>query len=493
MKKRLPALLLAAAVSLVPVLGSCGTKPADDKSTTAGTQENTQPTTQEESYVFPEIDYGGAEFTVLNPINDWGFYTTLVHESMTGEILDDAIFQRNRLIEEKFNLVIKEVQEPIASTYKKIRTTVQAGEDAFDAMFAPGWSDNAAIGPLAVENMFYNLSEIPEMQLEEIWWNQTITQQAFIGKDKALYFAGNDINILALQGAWVVYFNEKKFEDLNLNRPYDLVKQGKWTLDEFQKLMKAGASLNGDDSFKWNPDGNSVYGYASYDGGGTLAMIYGSGERFIRMNDEGTPEFSLDTPRFFDVADKIAAMLSIEGEYASANDDKTGYYYEPMFSSGRALMVIAEIKAASRAHFKAMEDAYGILPIPKYDEAQEQYYNMQFRQCSVMTIPVTNQEPNKTGAVLDAWAYVSHRDVTPVFYNATISQKSLRNEESIEMLQIIRDSLFFDIGITFGWTSAMNTAIIAAIDKGQTDTASIIEKNKEKVLAEIQKTMDVVQ
>ena len=222
-------------------------------------------------------------------------------------------------------------------------------------------------------------------------------------------------------------------------------------------------------------------------------MIYGSGERFIRMNDEGTPEFSLETPRFFDVADKIASMLSIEGEYASANDDKTGYYYEPMFSSGRALMVIAEIKAASRSHMKAMEDAYGILPIPKYDEAQEQYYNMQFRQCSVMTIPVTNQEPNKTGAVLDAWAYVSHRDVTPVFYDATISQKSLRNEESIEMLKIIRDSLFFDIGITFGWTSAMNTAIIAAVDKGQTDTASIIEKNKEKVLAEIQKTMDVVQ
>ena len=64
----------------------------------------------------------------------------------------------------------------------------------------------------------------PEMKLDEIWWNQTITQQAFIGKDKALYFAGNDIDILALQGAWVVYFNERMFEDLSLTRPYDLVK-----------------------------------------------------------------------------------------------------------------------------------------------------------------------------------------------------------------------------------------------------------------------------
>jgi hypothetical protein len=129
--------------------------------------------------------------------------------------------------------------------------------------------------------------------------------------------------------------------------------------------------------------------------------------------------------------------------------------------------------------------------MPKYDEVQPDYYSVKTRQAYLLVIPSTNPEPNRTGAILDALAYVSYKDVTPVLYDVTISQKGLRNEESVEMLKLIRNTQYYDAGIIYGWTSALNNAIITDVDAGKSDIASTIEKNKNKVITGIQKTMDV--
>ena len=51
--------------------------------------------------------------------------------------------------------------------------------------------------------------------------------------------------------------------------------------------------------------------------------------------------------------------------------------------------------------------------------------------------------------MLDAASYLSYTDVLPVYYNVTIAQKGLRDDESIEMLGIIQSSRYFDIGRVF--------------------------------------------
>jgi hypothetical protein len=278
------------------------------------------------------------------------------------------------------------------------------------------------------------------------------------------------------------------FEDLKLERPYELVKSGKWTLDKFAELIKAGTRLGGDESFKWNAEGNSVYGYTSYEGG-TLALVLGSGERFIDKDNDGNPFLAIETQRFFDLSSKIASILGIEGEYVNANDaSQSGFHFEDIFMKGRALFTAAEFKAATR--FRVMEDAYGIVPMPKLEETQKDYYSTKTRQAYVCVIPVTNQDPNKTGAVLDALSYISYRDVTPVLYNVTISQKGLRNEESIEMLELIRNTQYYDAGVIYGWTSALNNALISALDKGNGDMVSILDKNRDKVNTKIQETLE---
>lgn len=490
MSKKFVALSLALLLLLISLLASCADSSQASSADKPDSTETTQPESEEETYAFPSIDLGGEDFTLLGTTTAWNFYEALDRESMTGEVLDDAIYNRNRLIEKNFNLKISVIEEIIDNVYSKISTAVNSGEDVYDVIFCPGWTgDSSYLGTYAAQHMFYDLSDIPEINLKGDWWSQKLRTEGALGKDGALYFAANDINIQTLQGTWCLFFNEKLFEDLGLERPYGLVKGGTWTFDKFAELVKAGANLNGDESFSWTADGNCVYGYTSFNAG-TLSLLIGSGERFIGRDEEGNPVLAIETQRFYDVATKVASLLGIEGYYVNANDSsQMAFHFEDIFMKGRALFTCAELKAASR--MRTMEDAYGIVPMPKYEEAQTDYYSAKTRQAYLMVIPVTNPEPNRTGAIMDAMAYLSYKDVTPVLYDVSLSQKGLRNEESIEMLKIIRDTQFYDVGIIYGWTSALNGMIITAVDEGKSDVASIIGKYTKQVNASIQKTMEV--
>ncbi|GHU38007.1 hypothetical protein FACS1894105_11170 [Clostridia bacterium] len=121
--------------------------------------------------------------------------------------------------------------------------------------------------------------------------------------------------------------------------------------------------------------------------------------------------------------------------------------------------------------------------------SRETYTNLTFFT-PVIVIPITNNRLDFTGAVLDAMAYVSNRDVTPVFFNVSVSQKQLRNDESVEMLELIRNSNSFDIGSAYGWTSDIYKEIRDALGQGKEfNLTSQIEKNKGIINAAIDKTM----
>jgi len=130
--------------------------------------------------------------------------------------------------------------------------------------------------------------------------------------------------------------------------------------------------------------------------------------------------------------------------------------------------------------------------MPKLNESQQEYHTLLINQTPVLVIPHTNPRIEFTGAVLDALAYVSNRDVTPVLFDVAVSQKQLRNAESIEMLEYTKNKGSFEIGIAYGWTNSFNEAIKTSVGEGKPmDIASQIDKNKDKINASIQKTLDL--
>ena len=457
----------------------------EEKSDTAG--ENPPDTAPGWEYAYPAADGGGRDFTFFSPIADWGYYTDIIRNEITGEILDDTIYNRNRFIEQQFNIELKAVERDIGEITGALRRVIASGDAAYDAAYVPAFF-GGNVGALINDNMLYNLYDIPAMNLDREWYNRTMLKEAALGKGRQVYYVGCDINIMTVQSVVFIYFNQDMMSDLGIELPYNAVREGKWTYDLFYQYMGYGTNLNGAESFRYDPNGQTTYGFAAH-GNGAMALFEGSGERFIFADPNGIPQLAIEGERFLNALGKVEDLLvnSPEGYFLYAADNP---HFETALKNGRSLMITGELKAADA--FRDMEATFGIAPMPKFDEYQENYFCHNHFGTPVLVVPNTNTEPDFTGAIIDAMAYLSAKDVTPVLFDVSVSQKRLRNEESIEMLQIIKNSGSFDVGSAYGWTTDFYNSIMSTLGMGRTfSAASQIERSRDKIIANIEKTMEI--
>src|SRR5699024_8706273 len=221
-----------------------------------GSTEETTTAPEEPEYEFADLDMQGADFTILNPTTTWGFYTYIDFEEATGDILDDTIYDRNTKLEELYNFNTVVVEEDIDSMTPLITNAVMAGDNSYQVTFPKC----TTIASLITDGYFYDLSKVPELQLDQPWWDQNVIEVSSLGPEKTLYYAATDFSLTGFDGTICIFINEDMLANLGGKMPYQLVRDGKWTLDEYYSLMKLGASLNGDDSYTWNANGSCTYG-----------------------------------------------------------------------------------------------------------------------------------------------------------------------------------------------------------------------------------------
>lgn len=495
MKQRVLAVLLAAMLTS-PLLFSCaGDTQTETTSTDTVGADTTTDATEEEGWQYPDVDYAGGEYRMLNFDQLWDMYIHMDATELTGEALNDALYNRNRAIEDKLNckIIEKELECDAANTVtlltNEAKTSIMSGSDDYDVMFLPISQDIS----LVTEGYLMDLNEIPQLQLQEDWWDQVVIDATTLnGK---LYFATGAINLMAYDSMWCLFFNENMMEERSMEKPYDLVREGKWTIDALTKYCTEVATLNDDDSFKWNKNGSCIWGISSHQNA-PGKMWFAAGVRCAEVQDNGEILFTLDKEQVFNVMDKLAVLLNGKNGNtlkASNNDfdvDAGGYYY--VFSTGRSLFLTAEIKAAQL--MRDMEDNFGIVPLPKYDEEQEGYSSNPTDAVFGFTIPTTNTKLDMTATISEVLAHDGQEKVVPVYYDTVVEHKGLRNEDSIEMLDIMRQYRDVDIAVLFNWyTSSMRTSINNKLFEGDNQVASTIASNKNAIQANIDKFMEYLE
>jgi len=156
---------------------------------------------------------------------------------------------------------------------------------------------------------------------------------------------------------------------------------------------------------------------------------------------------------------------------------------EEMFANDQVLFYSRYLCIIKK--YRDMETDFGILPYPKYDEAQKDYYSsVSPYGCSFVCVPVVVENPEMTGAVLEYMACESRDIVTPAYYDVTLQGKILRDEESTEMLDIILSSRVFDLGWYYE-IGGYHVDLLKLFYNSSLDFVSMYEKNKAKALEEI--------
>ncbi|MCI8387509.1 MAG: hypothetical protein HFE63_03465 [Clostridiales bacterium] len=480
--KRLLTLLLAAALALsAAACGSSDDKTPGDTTPQSSDTDTTAP--EDKDYLYYDgADLGGETFTVFNlEKNLWDMICLIQPDELTGEIVNDAIYNRNVLVKQKLNCEIEEVNSPnYEQMSSELGKLILADDDVYDAAYIP----MSTISTGVTEGYYQCLNDIDTIHLDESWWDQVLLSSTELNGRN--YFAQSSAHLMGWDSLWCIFFNEDMMDDLKLEYPYQLVRDGKWTLDKMQELSHAAANLNGDESFANTDASNCIYGCTTYDSM-FPKLLFGFNVEFVKMGDSGVPEVSCNTDAFINACQKLMKFISTEGDFLDAEvyDNTLKTHSQNIFANNRTLFLGYELKMAQI--FRTMESSFGILPFPKLDENQKSYRSTEVQHCAMFTIPVTNRNPEKVGLLFDALSFESDKSVLPSYFNVMVEQKGLRNDESIEMLNIIKETRSFDLGIAYSWTEGLEFDINYSLLNGNDEFASQIAAKLPKIQDKIDK------
>ncbi len=474
MKKRFWAGILALIALLVP-LTSC-----KKGSNEGGETKETIELDTSDGYDYGKLDCQNGDFTFLQCDEDrWNMKTVLAPEAdAQGDDISDAVYSRNAKIATIYNVNIKCINRDIYETGDFVRTQAMGGETAVDAAFVIG----SSVAALISEGLLNDISAMNDVQIYEPWWGQGLREDSQFGGASTLYYAQSDISLTAFDLTWCVAVNMDRITALDMENPYELVENKQWTIEKLLAMSKEGMSPNVDGTYTYTEGTDCIFGFTTYNNF-TLAALNGAGCFLTRKNDIGLPAFTGEGERFLDVVERYATAFHSDGMTAIANDE--GFHYEEMFADGRALFAGVEVKALTK--FRALEMHYGVIPVPLYDVNQERYYSTVNYLAPLLVIPNTNTDGNKTGRILDTMAYLSYKDVLPVYYVNNLSLKAVKDPESSKMLDIIRDTRCFETSLLYGWTEDFYLEVrdVLAGYVPNTSATSAIRKYRDTIIGKL--------
>jgi len=210
MKKSI-SLFLALLIALSGTLAGCseGTESSDTQPGSEGAAAETEITAEEGVLTkddLPEdLDFNGETITIHirngdngNPQGNCVMEMTV--EELTGDLLNDAIFNRNLAVNERLNVVINPYVSydwtGYGNSLAEIRASVNANEDTYDII--AGWG-SGNITSLALEGCFLPLDGVPYIDPEKPWWNQALINTTPLGGQT--FFITGEANMLTSLGS----------------------------------------------------------------------------------------------------------------------------------------------------------------------------------------------------------------------------------------------------------------------------------------------------
>jgi len=393
------------------------------------------------------LNFNGTEIRVLQRdyfggTDPWGQEIDV--ESETGDIVYDAVYRRTRSVEERLNVKISTIKTPGGWGERdqfmgRVRNSVKAGTDDYDVIAGFYYY----IVTLAPEGILYNLNKVPYLNPDAIWWSADMAEQMTI--DGKSYFISGDLSLTFLMKIFVTYFNKKMAEDMNLENLYQTVLNGNFTIDKMNELTKGVyRDLNGNGK----PDYDDKYGFATTAGGTLVDQYYSAFDQPIVKKDmDGIPQLALNTPKMVGIVEKLHKFFYENQNTCVIKVDVPGCedIIVNMFVEDRTLFMPGFL--ATSEYLRNMNSDYGIIPVPKWDKAQPGYYTTSANSMTMFCIPETCNRIEATGAVMEALGAETYRKVTPVYYETTLKKKYSRDDETSQMLDLIREGVRFDFGM----------------------------------------------
>lgn len=443
--KRLAAILLAA-LMLAAAFTGCAEKtpenepPADSQSDSSVTPEVEAVEEETEGFSdgLEDRDFEGRVYTVLFR-DEAEHLREITAEELTGDVINDAIYNRTVEIQQRFNMQLGLLPVSEGNLNTTFTNAVSAGDRSFDV----GFQHMIVTASLAASGVTMNWYDMPHLDFEKPWWTDAVKE---LTVNNVMYVTASDYCMNTFEMTWCLIFSKDMMQNLVITEtPYDLVREGRWTLDAYYSMVKDVSNDSDGDGKMTDKD---TYGINSY-GSPWLASVsnywWACGESISKFGDDGMPYFAMDSERTYEIFDKMYALLA-EDDIAWM-DQTSGK--RMIFWNGQSLFASMMVRDVEINRDKDL--AYGLIPYPKYDELQEKYLTQVDGHASVMAVPVTLTEDDAdfAGTMIEAFSAAAYSEVIPAYYETAMQTKFAQDETMPLMLELIRQGRVFNFGYVY--------------------------------------------
>ncbi len=396
-------------------------------------------------------EYKGREFTILVIGEGGGTYQSDDFTTVAGSggiNYGDAFYgevqARNDMIEQMYGVTLDVRKEDGAQG--KAEQDALGGTQEYDAVLL---SIDSMIA-LAQDTLLWDLrSEELKGYFDEKapWWAESANEAYSI--DGRLYFTTGDITIMNKANIWSMLFNKQMITDNGLEDPYKLVEDGTWTFDKMVEMAKTVSTATA--SSDWS-DETLIWGMiTAY--GDAYQFYGGSGMRVCEKNPQDIPVLTFGDEASITIAEKILTTMNsstwrLYAEICSGGPK--GNVWEDsfdVFNSGRALFRPSGFTAVTKARSRA-EMPFGILPMPKMSDTQDGYFTVTSGSWAAGILK-NCEDPQFSAYMLDAYAAGAKNYLTPAYVDVNLLGKSLRDDESEEILYDIFENIIYDVGAAY--------------------------------------------
>ncbi len=481
----------------------CSTPTDGTTETTSGNVTTTAPATTaapEPYYLDTLTDarYDGVTFTMIG--EDTAQRPNFSSGELNGDVINDSVYKRQSMLEDRYGLTIETVSMTSrGNCSKEVRTRVQANDDTYDLVFAP--LAESGMNGLSTGGYLAELSEMPYLDLTKSHWSQQSVQNLAV--DGKLFSVAGAASPSYYLAAAVMLFNVEKAEAYQLPDLYKLVEEGKWTVDKVGELLaQCTTDLDGDNVY--SPTKDFIALVQTLEAGNSYFIA--AGGKLIEKKGDGTYTLGLNSEKNIALMDKLQLIfgdpvntLTIDAKSVTVDLGDTKKTKLGLFAEGHAMFATTAMMFVAD-ELRSMEDDYGILPLPKFNEAQEDYISPcnPYAPCGV-AIPRTATDIELSALVMEAMAFLGEEIIRPAVYDTTVQGRLTRDEQSSKMLEMIYADIYYDFNHSFNFGDSnellrayvVNDTGNALINgRGFASSYTMIEKVAEKELETLIKALN---
>jgi hypothetical protein len=485
--KKLLCLVILTALLSVSLIGCVETTP-ENKDAVSGTKSvGVGYMDDKGKYIskLPYKDFENKEFKILVRGEKFETYQSddfTTDSKLYGALLNDAVSKRNNYIEETYKVKLNVIKSDTID--EDVRNEAAANSGAYDAVMP----SIPALASFAQSGYLYDLKTLNNFFISAPWWDANATETFSI--DNRLYFTTGDITILNKVCTPSILFNKDMIQQNGLESPYQLVRDKKWTFDKFVEMAKAVTVINSTDQ---KTSKENIYGLLTSNGD-ALAFFGATGETLCGKNSNDEPYITFGSERSINVAKKVLETLEESSWAVFAEDFEKPIWVTSLnaFIEGRALFRPSGFSATTKIRQQS-DLNFGIIPLPLWDESQDRYYSYCTNgQVAGIAIPKSCDDPEFSAYMIDIYAAAAKNYITPAYYEVNLKTRDARDDESLEMLDIIFGNIVYDIGEVYNF-GKLGVMLNTMLTNRENEVVSSFEAIRDQVQNDIDKTITAYQ